>query len=762
MKQSHPQDAADPGRVAPTGDGSVNVTDDSDLSERESRWNYALVGSGLGVWDHNYRLDKRYYSQTWKSIRGMAANETADGDYEAWLQLVHPGDRDFVVNAIERQNAGDPDYHVFQYRERHKDGHWVWIECRGAPVEWDETGKAQRVVGTDTDITARKATEEMLAQLSRRLDLALQISDIGVFEADIDHGTVEWDDRLIAIYKLQGVDRLTAGAAWPGRIHPDDRERVLATVKSTVNSETGFHHEFRIIRGDGVERIIRARAAFFIDGNGCRKLIGANWDVTEEVGLRNELQRAKDLAEARNRELEAAKESIEHLALHDYLTGLPNRRYLDKMLEERSALCREGGLALAILHIDLDRFKQINDTLGHRAGDHMLKHAARVLRDSIRGTDFVARIGGDEFVVLCIVDTASKKIATVAERIIRELRKPIKYEGHDCRFGASIGIAIDSGPNLDEKQLLLNADIALYRAKASGRNRHEFFSNAVRRTILTAKRLADQILIGLERDEFVPFYQPQFDARTLDIAGIETLARWQHPEHGLLSPDSFLDIGEDLDVVSTIDALILERAIADRKAWVRQGFAIPRISVNVSGRRLSDPQLGKKLRSLKIEPGTVSFELLESISLDDCDEAVTANLKKLKKLGIDIEVDDFGTGHASIVSLLRLSPKTLKIDRELISHLPQSAEQRKLVRSIIDIGNSLNVLVTAEGVETADHVRILQELGCDMLQGYALARPMPAMQIPAFIRSESWRQPEGAARALQADLRRSVSKTASR
>jgi len=250
------------------------------------------------------------------------------------------------------------------------------------------------------------------------------------------------------------------------------------------------------------------------------------------------------------------------------------------------------------------------------------------------------------------------------------------------------------------------------------------------------------------------------------ISRVSRRWRWQHPEHGLLAPDRFLDIAEDLDVVSIIDALILEQAIADRKTWIREGFAIPRISVNVSGRRLSDPQLGKKLRSLKIEPGTVSFELLESISLDDCDEAVTANLKKLKKLGIDIEVDDFGTGHASIVSLLRLSPKTLKIDRELISRLPQSAEQRKLVRSIIDIGRSLNILVTAEGVETADHVRILQELGCDMLQGYALARPMSGLQIPAFIRGESWRRSEGEARALQRDLRRSVdrpvSKTASR
>ncbi|MBB4233831.1 putative bifunctional diguanylate cyclase/phosphodiesterase [Rhizobium esperanzae] len=757
VKKAHPEADNPHGEAAVAETGAGNgATDDSDLADRESRWNHALVGSGLGVWDHNFRLGRKFYSRTWKTMRGMAPDEEAAGDYDAWLQLVHPDDRDFVVHAIERQNVGDPDFQIFQYRERHRDGHWIWIDCRGACVEWDESGMPTRIVGTDTDITARKEAEETLARLSRRLDLALEISRIGVFEADIDNDTVEWDDRLIAIYGLKGAAHQIASDAWAKSLHPEDRERVLGLSDRSVESGSDFQQEYRIIRGDGAERVIRARSAFFVDGNGHRKLIGANWDVTAEVALRNELQRARDLAEARNRELEAAKESIERLALHDYLTDLPNRRYLDKMLDERSSECRAKGLGLAVLHIDLDRFKQINDTLGHRAGDAMLKHAASVLRNSVRAADFVARIGGDEFVILCTVDPGSKKIAGLAQRIIRELRKPVRYEGHDCRFGASIGIAIDSGPKLDAKQTLLDADIALYRAKGLGRNRFEFFSAAARRDIISAKHLADEILIGLERNEFVPFYQLQFDARTLDVTGVETLARWQHPVHGLLTPDRFLDIAEDLDVVSTIDALILERALADRRAWIKDGLSVPKISVNVSARRLADPDLGKKLRALKITPGTISFELLESISLDDCDEAVAANLKKLRKLGIDIQIDDFGTGHASIVSLLRLSPKTLKIDRELIRMLPQSAEQRKLVGSIIDIGRSLDILVIAEGVETADHIRILEELDCDTLQGYALARPMPAMQIPSFIRGGSWRHGQIAARALQTHLRRAL------
>jgi diguanylate cyclase (GGDEF)-like protein/PAS domain S-box-containing protein len=713
----------------------------SGLVERESRWNYALVGSGLGVWDHNLSLGTRYYSDTWKAMRGMAPDEEADGDYETWIALIHPDDREFVVKAIDRQNAGDQDYQIFEYRERHKDGHWIWIECRGACVEWDDQGIPLRLVGTDTDITARKEAEERLAHMSRRLDLALDISGIGVFESDLDAGTVEWDARLLTIYGMKDPVRAAMSDAWTEALHPDDRERVNATVAKNIARQTGFQHEFRIIRGDGAERVIRAKAAFFIDGNGHRKLIGANWDVTEEVMLNAELQRAKDLAEARNLELEAAKENIEHLALHDFLTGLPNRRYLDRKLEEYSAKSRSNSdQALAVLHIDLDRFKQINDTLGHRAGDAMLKHAATVLTDTLRPGDFVARIGGDEFVVLCTLDITPKKIANVAERIVRELGRPIRFEHHDCRFGASVGIATDSGPMLDGRQLLLNADIALYRAKSGGRNRHEFFSKDARRQVIASKLLADDILIGLERQEFVPFYQPQFDARTLDITGVETLARWQHREHGLLTPDRFLEIAEDINVVATIDGVILEQALIDRAKWESEGIVIPKIAVNVSSRRLDDPNLGKKLRALKIKPGTIAFELLESISLDDCDDAVLANLKQFRRLGIDIEIDDFGTGHASIVSLLRLSPKTLKIDRELIRMLPTSSEQRKLVRSIIDIGRSLSILVTAEGVETMEHARILSDLGCDVLQGYALARPMPAMQIPSFVRAASWRQ----------------------
>lgn len=709
-----------------------------ELRERESRWNSALIGSSLGVWDHDFKKQRLTYSETWRKIRGYTSDREFDAALENWILNVHPDDRDNVIHSIDRQNAGDPAYGTFTYRERHKNGHWIWIECRGACVEWDENGVPTRIIGTDTDISQRKAAEELLEHTSRRLDLALDISNIGVFETDLETGDSEWDDRLLSIYGLENTPHVKPTGFWEAAVHPEDRDRALGHVETHLAATDGFMQEYRIVRPNGTVRVLRARAASYLN-DGRKKLIGANWDVTSEVALRDELKSAKDLAEARNVELEMAKEHIEHMALHDYLTGLPNRRYLDRILTARAEQCRVDGSVFVILHIDLDRFKQINDTLGHRAGDTMLKHAADVLRDHVSAGDFVARIGGDEFVIVCRRETFSRKISNFAAQIIRELHKPVRYENHDVRFGASIGIAFDSGPDLDAKQLLLNADIALYRAKGGGRNRHEFFSIDARQHIFSTKQLSDEILLGIERHEFIPVYQPQFSARTLDVVGAETLIRWRHPVHGLLAPDRFLPTAEDLDVVAILDGLVLDQALVDQQRWREAGTEIPKISVNVSARRLADPNLGRILRALKIKPGTVSFELLESISLDHCDEASIANLKRLRRFGIDIEIDDFGTGHASIVSLLRLSPKTLKIDRELIKPLLESAEQRRLVGSIIEIGRSQNIEVTAEGVETMEHARILADLGCDSLQGYALARPMPACDIPSFIRGQSWR-----------------------
>ncbi|MCW5706004.1 bifunctional diguanylate cyclase/phosphodiesterase [Shinella sp.] len=723
-----------------------------ELAERESRWNHALESAGQGVWDHDFARGDLFYSRQWRAIRGLRPDEPIDSSLEGWLQSVHPDDRAHVLEEIRKQETGQTPFNVFCYRERHKDGRWVWIESRGAVVDYGPDGKPSRIAGTDTDITERKEAEERLAQMSRRLELALDVSRIGVFEVNLRTGDVRWDDRMIEMY---GLTEEPDEGTWERALHPQDRRKATARVNDSLFQSQDFANEFRIIRGDGQIRHIRGRAAPYVDMTGVPHLIGANWDVTDDMRLREELQHAKDLAEARNAELEAARARIEYTALHDHLTGLPNRRFLDATIEAAAQEARRTGSRLAVLHIDLDRFKEINDTLGHLAGDQMLIHAAGVLNELKGPGDFVARIGGDEFVFLS-TGSAGRNLAMLAEAIVSAMRKPVTFNGHICRFGASVGIASQSGEAIDAKQLLVNADLALYRAKNRGRSRHEFFTSDFQAQIIVNKQTADEILTGIEQQRFLPYYQPQFCARTLDVVGVETLARWDHPTRGILAPDAFLKIAEDLDCVAMIDRIVLEKSLADYAGWRALGLGIEKISVNVSSKRLHDPELARSLHTLAIRPKSLSFELLESIFLDDCDRIVLENLAEIRKLGIDIEIDDFGTGHASIVSLMKLSPRRLKIDRQLVKPVSRSPGQRKLVGTIVEIGRSLNIEVVAEGVETPAHVAIMRDLGCDILQGYALARPMPAEAIADFVRRREWRQPGGGARDLQNEVRRAA------
>lgn len=598
-------------------------------------------------------------------------------------------------------------------------------------------GERQRHIGE----LSRRELE--LEQLSRRLALALDTSKVGVWDYDTATKELVWDERMAELYGLECHGKPRTYETWKNSVHPDDVERAEREFDDGIASTGKYEAHFRIRLPDGDVRHVRAVGATYLAANGNIKVIGLNWDVSADVALNEDLRRAKNLTEARNAELLVAKARIELTALHDSLTGLPNRRYLDEKLELR-ALAR-GGKArrTALLHIDLDRFKQINDTLGHAAGDAMLIHAANVLKNNVRAGDFLARVGGDEFVVLCQLEGRSecenaRYLSGIAERIIGKMRQPVMYEGHECRFGVSIGIATDDGSG-DPRDLLVNADIALYRAKSLGRNRHQFFNEALQAEIINTKRVADEILTGLEQGQFVVHYQPQFDASTLEVTGVEALVRWKHPTQGILGPDSFLKIAEELSVVSTIDRLVLEQALADFEEWRAAGLAIPKLAVNVSARRLDDEELIAGLRGLGIRPGTVSFELVESIFLDDKDTFIGSNVQRIKDLGIDIEIDDFGTGYASIVSLIKLRPRRLKIDRQLVMPIVSSAEQRGLVQSIIEIGRSLGIEVIAEGVETLDHVRILKKLGCQELQGYVFARPMSSEALKSFVHGRSWR-----------------------
>jgi len=583
-------------------------------------------------------------------------------------------------------------------------------------------------------IRALQDREERLETVSQRLQLALAASQVGVWEYDTQTDALSWDARMRELYNVPPAQPICSYEDWRKALHPDDLEDAERVFADAVEREKPYITEFRVLRRDGGIRHIRAHGMTYRTASGAKRIVGANWDVTGDIRLHAELLQAKLTAEAQNRALEEARRVMEHNSLHDALTRLPNRRFLD----QRLALAGDDGSPLTLLHIDLDRFKDINDTLGHAAGDAVLKQAAGVLRAHVPPEDFIARIGGDEFVLLSRRDPAEADFPALSARLIEAISEPMAIRGHDCRIGASIGIATRNDAEESAEQLLVNADLALYEAKRRGRNRVEAFNDELRLRTVEVKRLGDDILRGLEQREFRPFFQPQFDAETLEIVGVEALARWEHPTRGFIPPDMFLPVAESLNVVAQIDEAILEQALFQTIRWEAQGLDIPRVSVNVSCQRLHDEGLIEKLKAMNIRPGSLTFELLESISFDTADDGLKRAIDQIKALGIDIEIDDFGSGHASIVSLLELSPKRLKIDRRLIQPLLESTAQQSLVHSIIDIGKVRGIETVAEGVETMAHAELLRRLGCQVLQGYAFARPMAGEDFLAFAKRRAW------------------------
>lgn len=447
-----------------------------------------------------------------------------------------------------------------------------------------------------------------------------------------------------------------------------------------------------------------------------------------------EIVRQQEKLEAYAQDLKRANDEILHQAFHDELTGLGNRRYLAKMLDEMIWAREAEGGEIAALHFDLDRFKQINDTIGHAAGDFVLKDITRRLKRMLKADETMARIGGDEFVVLMRCEAGSDAPERLAARLIAETAKPLTFEGRPCRVGASVGLA--RTPLIDAHELLTSSDVALYRAKNSGRGQYAVFDAADLKVMRATKLVADDILRGLEEGEFVPHFQPQVDPRTNEIAGFEALARWQHPERGLLVPKDFLAVATDLQVEGQIDEAIFTAALQAFAGFFRGSARIPSLSFNVSAQRLLDDRILSVAEHLARYPGGVAFELLETIFLDEPSEAFLARVEELRGMGVCFEIDDFGSGRASIVSLTRIAPDRLKIDKRLVGPITHSESARQLTRSIVDIGRALDIRVTAEGVETAEHARILTGFGCDRLQGYHYARPMPFAEAVGLLRGE--------------------------
>ncbi|MEO0387876.1 MAG: bifunctional diguanylate cyclase/phosphodiesterase [Pseudomonadota bacterium] len=440
-----------------------------------------------------------------------------------------------------------------------------------------------------------------------------------------------------------------------------------------------------------------------------------NYEMTEALAREEELS-------VKNAELKKAEQTARHRANRDELTGLGNRRYIGDTL---AALNRQNS-DCAVLQIDLDRFKPINDTLGHAAGDHVLMVVGARLTALVGPDDHLGRIGGDEFVIICDRQETAAGMRQLGDKVVRALTQPIDFKGTSLRIGASVGIA--TTPLSSCADLLVHADVALYRAKAEGRGTVRVFDHTDLEYLRRTKAVGDEILTGLDTGQFVPWYQPQVDAVTGAMVGLEALARWNHPEKGILPPSAFVQHADDLNVLHELDRQIFETAVGECRVAFR-GRPAPDLSVNVSEERLMRGDVDTFLAQAARYPGKVSVELLETIFMDDRNDRFLFQIDRLREAGIGVHLDDFGSGRASIVALEQIAPDWLKIDRRLVHSAATSAHSARLLRAIIDIGEALGIRVTAEGVETTEQVEVLRRLGCDRLQGYYFGKPMPLSQL---------------------------------
>lgn len=441
------------------------------------------------------------------------------------------------------------------------------------------------------------------------------------------------------------------------------------------------------------------------------------------------------------RDLTGVKDRIEHMALHDQLTGLPNRRALEGHLRQLLVESGDDAGRTAVLHVDLDRFKHVNDTLGHAAGDGLLKHVASAMRALVKADDLVARVGGDEFVVILSNIADADHAGDVAQRLIDAVSQPMTLGDEAVSVGASVGIALSNRRSDDVERLLSDADIALYVAKGAGRGQFRYYSDETRINFERDMSLLRALRSGLERGEVFAHFQPQVNDVDDTVIGFEALTRWAHPERGILSPEAFINLAFEHGLGDRITETVIESAVSALSAWRAAGLSAPCVSVNLAAKQLRDQALAETLddvlMSAGLAPTDLSIEVVESVLFGDDVDPALDTIRRLKDRGYRIELDDFGTGHASISSLRRFQVDRVKIDRGFVSGVDTDDEQAMITHTMVDLCRNLGIDCLAEGVETEGERARLRAMGCSRFQGFHVARPMSQEDAASWLRQRA-------------------------
>jgi diguanylate cyclase (GGDEF)-like protein/PAS domain S-box-containing protein len=664
------------------------------------------VGVGIYIVQRGHFV---YVSQLYQKLIGYPEEELIGRNS---LTNIYPEDRELVrQQAIKRlkRELFDP----YEYRYVRKNNEIIWVLETITPIKY----KGERAtLGSFMDITIYKLMERALRQSEEKYRTILESIHEGYFEVSLDGNLTFINDSMCRIAGCSREELLGSNhQRFTDKITAKKVFRAFNKVYRTGNPIESF--DWQVIGKNGEERQVEASISLRNDSGG------------KPVGFKGIL---RDITERKRME-----QKLNHMATHDALTGLPNRLMFSEILNHAIIRAKHHQLQLAVFFIDLDRFKSINDSLGHDAGDQLLKKMATRFKQSLRTRDIIARLGGDEFIILTEDIEDLNQVEALAQKIHSTVIQPIVLMDEECRVTTSIGISLYPRDGEDEQTLMKNADMAMYLAKEEGRNNYQFYAENIQIQAYERFSIETNLRRALERNELYLTYQAKLDFKTDQVTGVEALLRWESPYLGAVSPAQFIPVAEEIGLIVPIGRWVLKTACAQNVAWQRQGLSPVRMGVNLSLRQLMDDNLiediSAALEESGMAPNLLELEITESMALHNPARQL-ALMTKLKEMGLRIAIDDFGTGYSALAQLKHFPIDTLKVDRSFIRNLPHDPENKAITEAIIAMGKTLSLTVVAEGVETLEQDDFLREKVCDEMQGFYFSKPVSPEKLAELLR----------------------------
>ena len=675
----------------------------------KERYELATNGSNEGLWDWNIREDNAFFSNRFKEILGILNKPIENANsIKVWLDRIHPDDKIKVVHKLEDHINARSDSFFCEHRIL-VNGEIKWVTIKGK-VTKDSEGMPQRIVGFLTDISEIKKAQIALKNSEEQFKLFMQNLPAGAFIKDENHTIIFSNQYLNEFF---GVDTLVGKNV--KELMPPEAYQSLVEKSDLILSHGMYTSEEKLKDIEGHEKYFQAHR-FLIHKDGKRYIAGIFADITDQKQTQSKLN---------------------ILAHYDLLTNLPNRALFQDTLTKKISKAKRNKTRFALMFIDLDNFKMINDTLGHDYGDLLLIEVAKRLTGILREEDLVSRLGGDEFTVILddIKDTAYPSI--VAQKIIDSLSQPIKLKDEVGYIGASVGIAIFPDDAESKEDLIKNADMAMYSAKQGGKNVYRYFTEDMNADAKERLELSNDLRNAIINNQLRLFYQPIIDTDSNTLYACEALVRWEHPKYGIITPDNFIKLAEEGGFMAKIGKWIIQQACQQLRIMQDLGLNV-KIAINISSKQLTQNHLEHTLKTIiketKTDPNLLELEVTESFLMENIKQVEIA-LNNLKKIGINTAIDDFGTGYSSLARLKKLPISKLKIDKSFIEDIPNDKDDMQIASTIIALAQKLGLAVVAEGVETKEQINFLKEQGCQLMQGYYFSEAIAQEDFNTYLRS---------------------------